>query len=74
VVGDREEVKADLFVSSREEVGPDKILFAILKGAKPFGVTTPAAGGGAAGVVWVAGPREEVKAGRIRQFLGGGRS
>ena len=35
--------------------------------------TTPAAGGGAAGAVFVVNPREEVKADRIRQGRGGGR-
>ena len=73
VAGYREEVAPTVFASSREEVGSDEIPFAVLKGAKPFLETTPAAGGGAAGAVSMASDREEVNAGRIRQGRGGGR-
>ena len=73
VAGYREEVAPTISVSSREEVGPDEIPFAILKRGKTFFGTTPAAGGGAAGAVSMASDREEVNAGRIRQGRGGGR-
>jgi hypothetical protein len=49
------------FVIAGEEVGFDEILFAVSKEAKPFSGTTPAAGGGAAGAVLLASPREEGK-------------